>query len=258
MKRIVILPYKMESGSAKDLADALGVRRVYPDRLYKPRSNDLIVNWGYSSFPQFLSNLSDSRASEIDILNQPEAVKIASNKLLALQRLKEAGIAIPRFTPDKLEASRKFGTVYARTVLNGNSGEGIIYVPDQEMLPDAPLYVEGLKTKAEYRVHVFGGQVISYAKKMRDLDYPNGEPNENIRSHNNGWVFCRDGLRRLERIEHLAIEAVSCLGLDFGGVDIVRDEDNNCFVLEVNTACGIEGQTLQAYVEAIQNYANRE
>jgi glutathione synthase/RimK-type ligase-like ATP-grasp enzyme len=45
------------------------------------------------------------------------------------------------------------------------------------------------------------------------------------------------------------------LGLDFGAVDIGhRIIDNKVFVFEVNTAPGIEGTTLQRYVNTFNEY----
>jgi D-alanine-D-alanine ligase-like ATP-grasp enzyme len=53
--------------------------------------------------------------------------------------------------------------------------------------------------------------------------------------------------------EH-SISAVNTLGLDFGAVDLIVAKDGRVYVLEVNTAPGIEGITLEKYVKAFQNY----
>ena len=46
--------------------------------------------------------------------------------------------------------------------------------------------------------------------------------------------------------------AIKALGLDFGAVDIIYNEaEDQHYVLEVNTAPGLEGTTLQKYTEAI-------
>jgi glutathione synthase/RimK-type ligase-like ATP-grasp enzyme len=47
--------------------------------------------------------------------------------------------------------------------------------------------------------------------------------------------------------------AVAALGLDFGGVDVIWNERRQmAYVLEVNTACGLEGQTVNDYAEAFR------
>jgi len=48
--------------------------------------------------------------------------------------------------------------------------------------------------------------------------------------------------------------AVNCLGLDFGAVDIIYNQKKDVsFVLEVNTAPGLEGSTLNEYVKEFNN-----
>ena len=67
-------------------------------------------------------------------------------------------------------------------------------------------------------------------------------------------MYCRRNLKRLEDNEIYAIRATRALGLNFGAVDIIRDINNNSFVLEVNTAPGLEGLTLINYTNAIKEY----
>jgi glutathione synthase/RimK-type ligase-like ATP-grasp enzyme len=65
-------------------------------------------------------------------------------------------------------------------------------------------------------------------------------------------VFCHDKVKPLsEAAKEASIRAVAALGLDFGGVDILVKKDGSCAVLEVNSAPGIEGTTLDKYAEAI-------
>jgi len=121
-------------------------------------------------------------------------------------------------------------------------------------LPKAPLYVLYKKKRSEYRVHVFNGQVIdvSEKRKRRGIDRDDGY----IRNLANGWVFCRDGIVEPADLRDLAIRAVQALGLNFGACDIIWNErENKCYVLEVNTAPGLEGTTLQRYVDAIINWS---
>ena len=126
-------------------------------------------------------------------------------------------------------------------------------------LPDAPLYTQGVGNKGEYRVHVFDGEVILYQKKSRKVD-EDGEvetavgEDADVRNLASNWIYRTGNLNRLERIEELAISAVEALGLDFGAVDIINDNDNQVSVLEVNTAPGLSNSaTLQAYTDAFNS-----
>ena len=61
---------------------------------------------------------------------------------------------------------------------------------------------------------------------------------------------------REKGLEELSKKAMEAVGLNFGAIDIVRDMDNNLFVLEINTAPGIEGITVDKFAEAIKAFAN--
>ena len=73
-----------------------------------------------------------------------------------------------------------------------------------------------------------------------------GESNPLIKNLDNGWVFCRTGISLPDDARNQAIAAVRSLGLDFGAVDVLyREREDKAFVLEVNTAPGLEGTTLE-------------
>jgi hypothetical protein len=117
---------------------------------------------------------------------------------------------------------------------------------------NAPLYVKYLKKKYEFRVHVFCGEVIDYVEKKAKLDRDPSTFNEYVRSHANGWMFCRDGVYHSDGVKAEAVKAVSALDLDFGAVDVIIHEGLP-YVLEVNTAPALEGTTLERYAYAINS-----
>lgn len=254
---IYLYPYKLASGSAKALRTVLSKRLPYrvklvrPDGRFRPRRDDLVINWGNSTEPNWIFN------QGLDI-NAPVYIGLAANKLESFQVFKQFGVQIPDFTEDKDEAQTWMDdgiTVVVRHILNGHSGQGIEVVEggNQQQLPQAPLYVKYKKKRAEYRVHVFQGEVIDTCqkKKLREASRA-GAINTLIRNHTNGWVYCRDDIVHCPSREALAIKAVDSLGLTFGAVDIIYNEhENQNYVLEVNTAPGLEGTTLQKYTEAI-------
>lgn len=144
-------------------------------------------------------------------------------------------------------------TVVCRTILNGHSGAGIVLASTEEELVDAPLYTEYIPKKEEYRVHVFNGEVIHVSRKARRKDVPDENVNWKIRNHNNGFIFQHENFELPDECNVQALLAVKDLGLDFGAVDIIwNDKQQKAYVLEVNTAPGIEGKTLDAYVNAFK------
>lgn len=246
----------MGSRSGREISSRLEALRVYPDRNYNPREGDLIINWGNARVPDWYERAMSVGAR---MLNHPANVNTASNKLLAFRQLQALGIPIPEFTTDWNVASDWDedgweGKVYVRDVLRGHSGVGIRTYNDYQALPHSLLYVKGIENHGEYRLHVFNGEVIDYRKKRRAREDEPTEEQDLVRSHDNGWIFTMENLRRLGRIQDLATEAVHALGLDFGAVDIIKDEDGAVYVLEVNTACGVEGTTIDNYINSFHNY----
>lgn len=183
------------------------------------------------------------------VVNLPEFVKRASNKLTTFNTL-DPDIT-PNFTDDPTVAST-FRKVVCRTDLTGHSGSGIVmWTPGDGPPPvDAPLYVEYIPKSAEYRIHVgfIDGtpHVIDVTRKIRD---PERTPtNWEVRNHNNGFIFARNNVNPPADVIDFSIRAVSDLGLCFGAVDVVWNEHRQrAYVLEVNTAPGISGQTVTAY-----------
>jgi glutathione synthase/RimK-type ligase-like ATP-grasp enzyme len=138
-----------------------------------------------------------------------------------------------------------------RHSLTGSQGSGIRVIEGEEIGTSAPLYVQYIKKKAEYRVHVFRGQVIDVQQKRKQREFE-GEIDTRIRNHSRGWVFCRDGVSLPGDSARMCISACQILGLDFGAVDVIwNDKQKQAYVLEINTAPGIEGTTVESYGRAI-------
>jgi hypothetical protein len=250
-----VYPYKLGSESARDLANALGVKQIIPGGKFRPGPHHTILNWGSSDMP----------FRHADTINDPAAVRSASNKLSALIRMDEAGVSVVPFTtnPDRAnEWLREGKKVIVRHKLSANSGNGIEVVRPNEgswrraLVPRAPLYTKYVKKNREFRVHVFDGHVFDFQeKKKRNGTQFEDDDHALIRSHLHGWIFCRTGVVCPQSVKDEAVKAVRALGLDFGAVDVVVGErDNEPYVLEVNTAPGLEQTTLENYVEQIEDY----
>jgi glutathione synthase/RimK-type ligase-like ATP-grasp enzyme len=249
--KLYMYPYNMGSDSAKKIAQALEIVRVFPDGKYKSKEGHAIINWGNSSLPSW-------HKADTKYLNHPTHVGNVTNKLRCFNILQRAGIAIPKYFSSKrdvihyTEGLSEFPIIYCRTKLSGHSGEGIVLANSVSELVDAPLYTVYFNARKEWRVHVCNGKVIDFAKKA----YKNNErPDRLIRNVANGWIFRRGGLELPDYLAKESIKAIEACGLDFGAVDIAEDREGNMCVYEINSACGVGGDTtLENYVRAFNEY----
>lgn len=250
MKRTVIYPYKMGSRSARALARAFRAKRVRPNGRYRPRYQDMVVNYGSVIVPRWIDH------HRLRVLkNTPNAVTLAQNKLLTFNVLQNVARCVPFTGQQELAKAwvRKGFKVVCRKLLRASEGRGIVIARTEDEVVRAPLYTKYIAKEQEYRVHVFDGQVIHVQQKRRSREQERNQDEKLVRNHRNGWVFCVQGVEAPEDVKAQAIASVRGLGLDFGAVDIVvSKKDGLAYVLEVNTAPGIEGSTLQKYVEAVR------
>src|SRR5690606_32924060 len=74
-----------------------------------------------------------------------------------------------------------------------------------------------------------------------------------IRNHRNGFIFQRNEITIPADVEVQATKAFEASGLDFGAVDVIWNEhEGRAYVLEINSAPGLEGTTLDNYVAAFK------
>lgn len=233
--------YNPGSRSAKALCAALKIKQI------KHQGKDIdggyVINWGSSGF--------ERTVFYDELLNHPDAVANAVNKLQAFQLL-QGMVAIPEYTTCSLEAAKWLAegrTVVCRHTLTGHSGNGIEIINGDVDVPIAPLYTKYIFKQSEYRVHVFQGNAFFVQKKVRKNDVPDDKVNWKVRNHQNGFVYAHKDIILTDKLREIAINAVKSLGLDFGAVDIMETKKGNVSVLEVNCAPGLEGTTLDKYVE---------
>lgn len=95
-------------------------------------------------------------------------------------------------------------------------------------------FMEYIEAPREYRVHVFQGKSLRISEKLHTAfhEYTTIKPTHNVK-----------------HVRKAAKQAVEALGLDFGTVDILADEDN-CWTLEVNTAAGLGGTMPRVWADA--------
>jgi glutathione synthase/RimK-type ligase-like ATP-grasp enzyme len=244
---IRVRPNNRFSEGAKLLAKELNATRTLGEKRLRDPANSTVVNWGSSAAVRAF------RAEHW--LNMPEPVSKAANKHMTFPELRLKNIPIPEYSLTKAGAEeflldKTWKSAFCRTVINGSSGEGIVHAETPEQLVDAPLYVQYIPKAKEFRVHVMNGRVIFVQEKRKR----NGvEANKQIRTHENGWVFCFKDVVLPPGADQLAIDAVQCLGLYFGAVDLIYSKQlDKCFVLEVNTAPGLCETSAKLYADAIR------
>lgn len=244
--RYRLLPYRQGSAGARGLAQALGglVLRLAASA-FVPRRGDVIINWGFTG--ELPRNI-----SAWPILNHPSVIRNASNKLTFFRRMREEGHGnlIPNFWENTREIPADVFPVVCRTVLAGHSGDGIVIAERSDQLVPCSLYVQYVKKQEEYRIHVGrageGTSIISVQRKARRTDVEN--PNWQIRNHANGFIYARGGVNPPRSVIEVAQQALLASGLDFGAVDVIYNaRQERAYVLEINTAPGLEGQTVEDY-----------
>ncbi len=236
--------YNQASESAKALSEALGIKRLKHEGGVVRGD---VINWGSSNVSRQIHGV---------ILNAPDAVARAVNKLRAFHCLAEYGVMIPPYCTTLRGGEEMLGDgpVVCRTKLTGHSGEGIIIASTPEELVEAPLYTQYIKKKEEYRIHVMHGEAFFVQRKARKLDVPNEEVNWQVRNLAGGFIYANQDVEVAEEAKEQAIMAVQALGLDFGAVDVILGTDKHYYTLEVNTACGLAGTTLDKYVEQFNRF----
>lgn len=246
---IFVNSYRKGSKSAKALRNGLREKGIKAFLDIKNVKGDfLTINWGGSNCPNFKY-----------VLNPSYYVAHAIDKISTFEMLSAADVRHVEALYSKEDAAAHGGIIYCRTLLTASQGDGIVVATRPEELVDAPLYTVGItdEGRKEYRVHVFAGKVIHVQEKRRRKGHKdNVDFNDKVRNLAGAWVFTIQDVNPSNDTRCTSVSAIAALGLDFGAVDIVQDSNGVGWVLEVNTACGLEGTTVSKYVDAIVDYVN--
>lgn len=227
MKKIQLRSTKLGSNSLKRIATALSQRVGYKV-LRTKRINPRKVQYEYGNL---IDKCSQYRWFSSNSINCPE------------------------YTMDRTVAVSWLGAgnvVFARTLTRASEGKGIVVAETVDQLVSAPVYTKYIKKKREFRVHIFKDQVVQIVEKRKRAGW-DAARDTRIRNTANGYVFCRDLLSPAPSgLAELALKASKVTQSDFKGVDIGYNElKNELFVIEVNSAPGIEGSNVTDYVNAI-------
>jgi hypothetical protein len=139
--------------------------------------------------------------------------------------------------------------VVCRTLTKASEGKGIVVAETPEQVVMAPVYTIYKKKKKEFRVHIFKDSVVHVLEKRKKQGV---EGDSKIRNTANGYVFCSENVVEPEGLRELALKASKVTQSDFKGVDVGYNElKKELFIIEVNSAPGIEGTNVTRYVQTI-------
>ena len=215
--------------SAKELAVLCNAR--CRKNINRAKWNDFIVNYGEKSDKAHLN-----RNVNFD--------KIEVHKIL-----EENGILLPKIYDKNEDMPDKTFPLLARKNFH-SKGRDIIYLKNKDDLnkinPNRYDYlIEYIKKTSEYRVHILKGFTTIVNVKVNGED----DRNEIVRNRNKGWKQVEYNGEFRNKLVKIGEEVVDILDYDFAAIDIIRDKDNQFYVLEVNSAPGLEERKLKIYAD---------
>lgn len=248
----MIHAYHRPCGASK-LAQKLRIAIKYPrlgvQVLFKRKALEPQINWGLTTWSY------NEKALPNDMLNRN--IQTAVSKVETFKALSAVSLPVPRWAQSVEELQKQLplgrAIIARRDGLSGGKDMSLVGGSDTPRFkPD--FFVERLSCLREFRVHVFGGEVIHRQAKF----VPHGF--EGIaRNWENGCYFTGENLERfaseaqLRDLEGLAVRSVEALGLHFGAVDLLLTKRQKPYVLEVNTAPGLRSDaTYAAYEGAVR------
>lgn len=259
--------FNSRSRSAKEIKNALSLKQL---NSLNGLQDSIIVNWGSRD-----SNIDPTNSQivkqNVKILNPSSVLNRTSNKLKFFQSLrKDPRINIPDFTDDFDEALtwiEEGHVVFGRDKV---STGGLDIISSDEIKND-PDYMNAFSNKAfytkykpkkhEYRVHMMNGEIIDYQRKaLRTHDDTNtpinpNEVNFKIRNLRNGFVFIRQNVELPDCVREQAELAFKASGMDFGAIDLIyNSKENKAYVLEINSAPGLQGSTIESYAKGFKKH----
>ena len=261
-KCVVLLPYNNASKGAKVISKNLGLswtKRQYQELQFAElrECNWKVLNWGCTN------NIATPTNSTIEIFNNPVSVRHASDKLKFYDTVKNK-CRVPDFTSnlDTVTEWREQGKEVMGRSLRGTKGRGIVFPEDDfEDFVTSDFWVVYKKKKDEFRVHVMKGEVIDIQQKALRVTDDEGNRIDTssvdfrVRNLRNGFIFKRYDIDPPQDVLTQAVSAVTAIGLDFGAVDVIWNQtEGKAYVLEVNTAPGLEGTTIERYTTALKKH----
>lgn len=236
-----ILYANVTSVTGPKIADYLGVSGS-TDAPHGREDN--IIRWGNSY----------TSARGRNTLNSASAISNNVDKLGSLRQMENAGVPVPEFSQDASDMDYSGNSVVLGRGAEHAGGTDIEIFNSRRdaRRSNCDFCVQYIRSQSEFRVHVVDGNIIKVSQKVYRGD--SSEPNHpKIRNYDNDYHF----LNPRERPSGLfqGVAAVEAMNLDFGAVDMIFDQSNRPYVLEVNTAPSCDPPTLEEYGDAFAEWA---
>lgn len=188
---------------------------------------DYLVRWGSTARVPY--------RPAVRTINTRDAILANADKFKSLELMQSQGVRVPTFSRNWRDCTFP---MLGRASSHAGGRDVRLYMQpmDIDQYGEASYYVQYVPKVAEHRVHVCNGRVIKVVEKR--YDQGTNEYDSVVWNFGSGHRFVLTPYRPMH---NAALSAVQSLGLDFGAVDcIVGYEDGELYVLEVNTAPGID------------------
>lgn len=180
------------------------------------------------------------------------------NKLEQLRVLRDAGVlTVPFFERANLpQEAENYPLLGRQFHHHGGRDINLILQPGDARFCAADFYTRYIPRQTEYRTWVYRRRHLGTYEKV--LAHP--ERYQRIGANfRNGFAFrLVPGEAVPEQLKNVSSEVVQALGLDFGAVDILRGVDGRYYILELNSAPGVEGEdrfAIRGLAQKIQRWA---
>lgn len=250
-----VLMYNKYSKGGRALAKELGVKPVSLHGIGAVAHSAVLINWGCSA------KAIESHITNGKLINKPTAVGKAGNKL-KLFNILDGKVRIPEFTENvetALEWLEQGHEVLGRRTNSSGGADIAFFSENPDVFSSSQFWTKYKKKKNEFRVHIMDGAVLFVQKKVLRVKDEAGNPIDKkdadfrIRNLANGFIFQKYNFSVPDDVIKQATEAMALSGLDFGAVDVIFNEyEGKAYVLEINTAPGLEGTSPQDYANAIK------
>lgn len=248
MKRAYILYNKRSCQTGKALFDFLKDNRIggylwrRANRRPPDRDHNLVLRWGNSYLPTSINSQE---------INNRDAVATATDKLSMINYLDRAeGVTIPEMVLFPMDNDHSHVLVDGHGYYR-NRADKVHY---RNHPVEGDKYVlKPIDKVREFRVHIFNGKTLGVYEKIPKEEgvmiYKNA--NCDFKRLDMGNKEQRHGVNG---VRPMAKAAVNYLGLLFGGVDVLMDDESNIFVTEVNSAPALNELNVDRWGESIQQY----
>lgn len=219
MTFIVVHP-QVCAESAQRLAKALGATSWNPRKEYFPHK--VVGHKGIKYFNYGFGDVIPFEKDCVRIINPSAAICVSTDKIKSYAAFKKAGVPTCNYVTDEEDVPEDWNLVVSRETTTGRNCEGVMICPRDDLVPTCPLYTEYFEHDEEHRIVVFQGKVLARYMKTNlkdgeyDLQYmlPQG----------------------YEELDKTAIAAAKAVGLDYAGVDLLYNSDNQLHIcLEINS-----------------------